>query len=173
MKKAAVIVFLFVFVFQMVGVFVLFKAQQIKIKQAVKTQIKQGVPRSDLTVLTFDVSKISHLKWIDDHEFIYNGNMYDVIETTVSDNKIEYLCLLDHQETELFKHLNKLVGNELCKDKTNQGSKTKVFVNWISMDNFYRETVVLNSCENIITKYQFRTAKWQPNPDFPPPRFIV
>jgi len=170
MKKAAVIVFLFVFLFQMVGVFILFKAKQIKIKQAIKTQIKNGVPKSDLTLLTFDASKTSQLKWIDDHEFIYNGDLYDVVETKLSDNKIGYLCLQDHQETELFKQLNLLVGNELCKDKSASSSKTNVLVNWISMDNIYREALYLKSFESNSSIYRFSPISWHQNPDSPPPR---
>ena len=172
MKKAAAILILLVIVFQMIGVFLLFKAKQIEIRQEVKMRIKTGVPESELTVLTFDTPKINELKWIKDYEFSYKGQMYDIVETRVVNNKIIYLCLPDYQETKLFKNLNKIVGNELGKDKSNSNSKTSVFANWFCINGFQFHFNSMNIFKSINTNYQFSESNRNSIPDPPPPRYF-
>lgn len=157
----------------MIGVFMLFKAKQSQIRQDVKMQIKAGVPESELTVFTFDSEKIASLRWVDDHEFVYRGQMYDVVKKAKSGDKTTYFCLADHEETKLFTNLNKLVGNELAKDKTNSGNKTSVFVNWFFTDRLQSEVCINNFYKNIPLPYTFFIENRDDIPEIPPPRYIV
>jgi len=174
MKKAAVILILGLIMFQMIGVFMLFNVKQNHIRQNVKMQIKAGVPDSALTILTFDNEKATSLKWIHNHEFVYKGQMYDVVKTIKSRNETTYFCLPDHQETKLFSNLKKLVGNELAKDKTNSGNKTIVFVNWYFIDRLETGIFATNFKAHIHSPYSFKVTK--PDdifPESPPPRHNV
>lgn len=136
-------------------------------------QIKAGVPKSKLTVLTFDNDALKELKWIKDHEFVYKGQMYDVVETSETSDGIIYYCLADHQETKLFADLNNLVGNELAKDKTHSANKTNVFVNWYCTDILNSNPDAAHLIVKIFTEYQFTSLLWDSIPESPPPRFLA
>jgi len=170
MKKAAAILVLMIIIFQMVGVFILFKVRQNHIKQEVKMLIKAGIPSSKLTILTFSTANNNDLRWVDDHEFVFNNQMYDVVKTIEKESEIAYHCLPDTLETQLFKNLNKTVGNEMGKDKTKSDSKVCVFANWFFIDALPYDFDAKNARESLLASYMFVTNNWDSVIEYPPPR---
>ncbi len=76
--------------------------------------IKQSVPTHELIVLAFhpDSKEFSELEWIDNHEFRYQGQMFDIVrQSTDTDGTVHYHCVNDKQEEILFAHLEEYVKN--------------------------------------------------------------
>lgn len=172
MKKAAVICLLCLFTFQMVGVFLLFMLKQSHIRQEVKMQIKAGVPDSDLTILSFDNTSAAELKWIDDHEFVYQNQMFDVVKNLKTPEKTLYFCLRDFEETRLYAHLNQMVSNEMDKNQANAGNKIKIDLNW-----FFAEVHSPRIDMDLLSGSLFTSCNCIPlvraeMPETPPPRYL-
>lgn len=173
MKKAGIISLLLIILFQMVGVFMLFKIKQAEIRQEVKMRIKSGVPEGEITVLRFDSRIKNDLLWIEDHEFVYKDHMYDVVKTTREGHFVNYHCLPDTLETRLFKNLNRVVANEMNRDKTNSKQKYHIAVNWFYPDAggiiFFNNQKI----DKITVQYRFAVISQINTPDPPPPKRMI
>ncbi|MCF8364846.1 MAG: hypothetical protein K9H16_03640 [Bacteroidales bacterium] len=170
MKKAAVIFILCVIMFQMIGVFLLFKLKQNQIRQEVKMQLKAGVSESELTIFSFCTKDANTIKWVDDNEFVYHDQMYDVVKTLKIADQTVYYCLPDYEETRLFAKLNIIVAGEMGKDKTNSGKRIKIFVNWFYSEALPPGKVIENDLKNIQTPYCLVAVNRVETPETPPPR---
>jgi hypothetical protein len=169
MKKAGIISVLLIFIFQSVGVFLLFRLKQSDIRQEIKSRIKAGVPEAELTIFRFDSEKLKQLKWVDGHEFIYQERMYDIVSTTYDGEIVVYHCLHDIQETRLFKDLNNLVANKMSKDKNSREGNHAQVVNWFCQEEiqlFSMTPVLLGS---ISSQYSFNLKSNFQIPESPPP----
>jgi hypothetical protein len=67
--------------FQLAGNFLLFKAEQHVVKKEIKAKIKSSLSINEITQLIFTTVEYNSLKWKEKHEFYYNGNLYDLIES--------------------------------------------------------------------------------------------
>lgn len=68
-----------------------------------------SVEKKDLYYLKFSKRDIQEkLRWEKDHEFEYQGKMYDIVETYKEQDSIAYWCWLDREETALNKKLHRL-----------------------------------------------------------------
>lgn len=78
----------------------------------VKNAILAGMPEEVLVRLAFDLKDAyRNLKWKDDHEFEYRGEMYDVVDKISAGDSVIFYCYQDHRETTL----NKLIASFLSK----------------------------------------------------------
>ena len=170
MKNAGIISLLFIILFQMVGVFLLFKVKQAEIRREVKTRIKSGVPEDQITVLRFDTRVKNNLRWIEDHEFFYNDHMYDVVKTTRDGHFVNYHCLPDTLETKLFKNLNRTVASEMNRDKSKSGQSNFLPVNWYFSDLQSVQFVEAYTSNEISSPYRFAVISDTNTPDRPPPK---
>lgn len=122
MKKIVSILLIFLIFFQLFGFFVVFKYLQWDIKKQIKTAIKKGVPENELVVFRFPNNKKLQrklgIRWIEGHEFKYNGNMYDVVKSVKKGNEVFYYCINDQQEKSLFANLKEQVDNAINNDTT-------------------------------------------------------
>jgi hypothetical protein len=53
----------------------------------------------------------SELHWVKSDEFRYRGEMFDVVETTISNDTVHYLCYPDKKENILNKKITGMVNN--------------------------------------------------------------
>lgn len=113
MKKTLAIVTLILFAFNAGGYLFVFKFKQYQLRKEIKNQIKEGVSDKDLTLITLDSETIPYLEWKNKHEFLYQGQMYDVVRKGNDKNgNILLYCISDAQETLLFAGLNNLVNQQ-------------------------------------------------------------
>lgn len=61
----------------------------------------------DVIQLSFKEDESKQLCWEDEHEFSFNGEMYDVIEKTTEGNHIFIRCIPDKKETSLINEYQK------------------------------------------------------------------
>lgn len=99
------------------------------IRSAVKSSIEQGLPETAFTYL--DESSVSvnpQVYWENDHEFYYEGNIYDVV--SISNGKIK--CYLDSKESIVIQKINDQASK-------NQQRKHAAQQN-VSLNLFYEST---------------------------------
>ncbi len=173
MKRAGIIALVMIFLFQAVGVFLLLKLRQQEIKQEIKMRIKAGVPESELTVFKFDDHQLATLKWVDDHEFILDGQMYDIVKTSQDGDILVYHCLHDKQETIIFKNLNRMVADELGGGQNRNNNKHQISANWYFTDTESRLPHINPPVEEMNTGYLFRLHDQFIHQESPPPKFVV
>lgn len=105
-----------------------FKLQQLKIRREIKRQIKRGVSEDDLHVISIHPNNASDLNWQKENEFIYQGNMYDVVRKEVlEDATIVYHCINDKQEAQLFANLDEMVKKHMDTDSPANKTAKKLF----------------------------------------------
>lgn len=97
------------------------------IRREIKWKIIEGIDRNELEILTFTNEEIdTELKWKHDHEFEYNGQMYDVVERKSEAGKVTFWCWLDHEETRLSKKLKYLLNDALGSDAQRKNRENKL-----------------------------------------------
>lgn len=113
-KKLLVIILLSALCFNSLGYFVMHSYLKAGIRSAVKMQIKEGVPDSELVNIIYSESNAAEFQWKHEREFCYRGKMYDIVtRENLSDGNVLFQCVSDEQETALFKNLNRIVNNSL------------------------------------------------------------
>lgn len=129
MRKIFSIVFLLVFLFNIIGYYPVFLLRQHEVKtelsQILNSQIELGV----LSLLSFDQNEIQSLEWIKKNEFRYKGEMWDIVMTEKGeDGKIYFYCFLDKKEKHLLgqleAHVNRHIATE-GRNKDNERNLTK------------------------------------------------
>lgn len=126
MKKIFSIFLLAIFLFDLVGFFPLFKYAQNKIQKEIKGQLKKTVPQGELYVINVPVEKVNDLDWKrEGKEFRYNGTMYDIVKSETKNGVVQYHCINDKQETQLFANLEELVNQQMDNGKSPFGKTTK------------------------------------------------
>jgi hypothetical protein len=118
LKKVSAIALLAILVFNLVGVFFVFKIQQYHARKEMKQLIKQGLPESSLIAISFSYNE-TNFEWKDEHEFRYKGIMYDIVKQTSDGSTITYFCVNDEQESALFAHLDEELQKNESGKKTN------------------------------------------------------
>ncbi|MGZ4054856.1 MAG: hypothetical protein ACXVPU_19140 [Bacteroidia bacterium] len=128
MKKAGIILLLFVFLFNTIGYYIVFKAEQWQLQDEISAQIRSGsIPDSDPRVTKIIINR-SELKnegiSENDDEITYKEHLYDVAKVIKNKTSITFYCINDTREESLLagldNHIQTNVANLPVKD---QGSK--------------------------------------------------
>ncbi|MFN6377854.1 MAG: hypothetical protein ACK4WD_01165 [Flavobacteriales bacterium] len=115
---------LVVSLFSVVGLLHLQKRQ---IRKEIKTKLLAATSNDELVHLFIPKNQIqSLLIWEHDHEFEYQGEMYDVVETIEHQDVVEYVCWWDHEETGINKKLQTLVALYKGKHPTEKEKEARV-----------------------------------------------
>ncbi|MDT0678009.1 hypothetical protein [Autumnicola musiva] len=126
MKKASVILLLFIFSFNSVGFYITFGIQLYQIKTEVRQKIIDGTPEEELVQLKYSSETKEEFHWHEDGEFRYRGKMYDVVRAEDGENTIVYYCIVDKEETILLASLKKQLEKNSKRNKRN-GKMAKSF----------------------------------------------
>lgn len=95
-------------IFSIMGYHLFFYLQLSEARSEMKYLITHGIHTEGILSLGFDKQKQSAINWIDENEFILNGNMYDVIEKQGGSEKMIVYCIQDNKETELITAYQKM-----------------------------------------------------------------
>jgi hypothetical protein len=112
MRRAIAILFIALYIFNLAGYYVVFKGLQYQMRVEIKTRLKERVPESELFLITVRKGDEAKLHWLDEHEFRYQGNMYDIVRQYSTDDAQYYVCINDKQEERLFKNLDQYVTTQ-------------------------------------------------------------
>jgi len=117
MKRFVASLFLLLYLYNSAGYLAVFSYLQYRVRSEVKQMLKASVPRSELVLFAFHTrsleSNIYAIHWIEDHEFRYQGGMYDIVNSSCVGDTTYLLCLNDIMEEELFKDLGNHVQRHM------------------------------------------------------------
>lgn len=124
------------------GYYIVFNLIQHQVKDQVKYSLKHSVPQEDLVLISIDNNKSELLSWTKPNkEFRYQGQMYDVVEKEILNNKILYWCLHDFKESKLFENLDIHIKNYIAHHPEQQ-NKTKNLLNIMAKLFFYQRNTI-------------------------------
>lgn len=107
------------------GYFIVFKLSQLQIKEAIKTDIQNGVINNELSVIVIKKADIAKLEWEEENEFEYEGSMYDVIDQKEGADAITFYCINDSKEFSLICGLDDHIKNHVSSSKPIKENSTK------------------------------------------------
>ncbi|NJO91210.1 MAG: hypothetical protein HC831_21285 [Chloroflexia bacterium] len=115
--------------YQLVGYYSIHQLQLCRVRKEVKKQIKSNIPQNQLTIIQFSLFEINTINWVKkDKEFIYKGEMYDVVKVNKLNNATTFYCIADFKETRLFAKLDDFVNQFMASKLRKTKEKTsKVF----------------------------------------------
>jgi hypothetical protein len=114
MRKFVSLVFLSVLLWQFFGFVGYFEFSRISIRKEIKTLLKNGVDPSELCHFQYTPDELNQLNWVKDHEFVQEGNFYDVVRRFERGNAVYLECISDTKEKALFANLNQTVSSNLA-----------------------------------------------------------
>ena len=175
-KTGIILVILMLFLFHSVGFFVVFELARYEIKTEIKKQIKKAVPDNLLCEIKFpnriNADREAGLRWEDEKEFWYDGSMYDVVRTRITNDTISYYCINDSKETQLFAGLHRQVDEQLSQpDKSTQTTKNIKLAydqNYLPGSTFLYNNLFLFAVRYTTETYSF--PSYIPDKEGPPPK---
>ncbi|MBS1622243.1 MAG: hypothetical protein JST10_15350 [Bacteroidetes bacterium] len=112
MKKTISSVLLLFFGISFFGYIPVYKILRYRIRQEIKQQIKKEIPAGELHKIVFDTSEEPDWER-EGKEFLYRGQMYDIVKKEIAGEKIIYYCISDEEETVLFAQLDNIVRAQM------------------------------------------------------------
>jgi len=106
-KKLLAFSLLFLLLFNFMGYYIIFEVNRYQIRKEMEPST---IGLRPITVIEIaDSDTCNALRWVNDREFVYHGNLYDVIYTSPRSTKTVYYCVHDKKEENLvkaFQHAN-------------------------------------------------------------------
>jgi hypothetical protein len=100
-KKITAILLIACLAFCAAGYHFVFHFQVWQAKSEMKLRLLHSAKLKEITELSFTPEEQQRLKWEDDHELSFNGEMYDVIDQYLKNGKLVLRCIDDRKETGL------------------------------------------------------------------------
>ena len=107
MRKITAIALLITLFLAAPGYHLAFRIHLRQLKAEIKRNLRRAGNRKDVMELAFTTSQMRELEWEEEHEFRWNGEMYDVIEKRTEQDKILIRCIADKKEKLLLEEYQK------------------------------------------------------------------
>lgn len=129
MKKLISISLLFLFLYNTIGCYFVFKFIQHEIHEEIEKQIKNEIPDAELELISFKID--DKIDWKEkDKEFEHNNKMYDVVRIEIKKDSINYYCIDDKKEEDLFSQFAKFTGRNSSNSKKLSNILSSIFKNY-------------------------------------------
>lgn len=131
LKRLVILLILGMIIYpSVIHVFIL-KVAQYKVK--VENQSNLSENNSKAVLIQIDLENDSHqFEWIDNKEFLYRSEMYDLIKKEKKGNTLYLYAIKDTKELKLIKQLKAIVFDDLIKTLYSRGSsKVKIVIKQI------------------------------------------
>lgn len=153
------------------GYFALFWKEQSEIRAEMHDNIeKRKISEAAYTTIKIPLTQLDEIVWIDEHEFRYKGELYDLVSQKVENGLVTIVGLNDKKEQELIKKYDKNEKKEHNSPNSRKKNKFQVldYLNpkrkWAFIDNTDNQT--------IRTKYVFCPFFVFLSPPSPPPQNV-
>lgn len=174
MKKIAAISLLILILTTTVGSFLGFYFNRVILKNQFKTTYSKLKTTVKLSFSKAEIKKNKSIKFFDENEFKYNGEMYDIVSRQEIGDSLIFICFQDIKDRDLITSMN---DNQKKSDENNYNFNVTFakFFNIIlslyplneinySLNNYHLIFSSLACCDFVISQYYE-----VPNP---PPKFI-
>ena len=128
---------LLIFLFNVGGYFFYFKFLQYKLQKEIKQEIRSGLKEDELLLIIVPINEKNQITWVKKNkEFLYQGEMYDIIKTKNQNQKTYYYCINDLREKNLIANFNKNHNSKKeFEKKIRRVSISKYFLQPITLNN--------------------------------------
>lgn len=147
------------------------QVRKASIRKEMKHRIMAGIPSDQLIQLSFSKEEAQKLRWKDDKEFEFEGEMYDVVSSVSNDDSITYRCLVDNEETKLDKQLTELTASAFGMDNARR-ERQEHFTNFVQTLFFSKPATWSLARLNDILSIERSVngfSSWNISPPSPPP----
>ncbi len=173
MKKSIAILLLITIIINSIAFVGVFSFFQNRIKKEMKYAIKHSLSDEEVVNLTIPLDDIG-FKRLEKHEFLYNNEMYDIIDLKIENNLMKIRCINDKKEMQLFKDLNDLIAKNFNTEGTS-GSRIYKLLNSFSLFLVFSSqnaNLIAYGDAAFPDYYPLKAKSHFPQIDSPPPRFI-
>lgn len=154
--------------YSQVGYYFVIRHFQYQQKKAVKEKIISGLKEEELEVILLT----DEISWKDDgKEFLYRGEMYDIVKAKTTKGKVLLYCINDKKEKALVDHYN-----HLTKHNSFPGKKGKNIVDNqfnLIINDIFNPVVTNTATKNHFIWYDSRLKENIILLDTPPPRMRI
>lgn len=174
--RSRVIILLLLLAFQSAGYLLVFRIQQLRIKKEMKAKIKNGIADDQLVLLKILKTAKDDFprswKWIDEHEFRYEGDMYDIVRKQEKGDTVWYYCIPDEKESRLFANLDELINDSMSKapERKKQNERLQRLFSHYYLQKYPDLSLLSQETEIEFSDYLFRLNSWICAPPLPPPK---
>lgn len=144
MKKLFAILLLVSFSVQIWGYHLYYKVQQQQIRNEVRSRLRNQQEEETTIKFVFNLSlnEDKALQWEEDHEFSYNGTMYDVIEKKTIGEKLYIRCISDGTETSLVNSYKGMLKDDFSGNANKRTSPLKKLFSALFEEMTFADPVV-------------------------------
>lgn len=161
-KKLFALCMIFLLISHGIIQFGLFEVFQAKTKADVAEMIYKGISSFNQVILGFHKNELVKsgigIHWIDDHEFRYNGRMFDIINKEAKGDSVYLYCIEDSIESDLYSILYKFIEDDKEDPNEEDGlnnfcshfyslSEINILYLYPRTDNFHNEECIRNLLE--------------------------
>lgn len=155
----------------------IFRFQQNLIRKEVKLIIKNGVPEDQRIRFYADELEAdkSNLTWIHEHEFRYNGEMYDILKREYINGELVYVCIHDVKESGLFRNLEELIDRQM-QHHSPLGKQIRQLISFFECLNVWKPAGLIyfqEETELLGMPFYISICLFHSLPDTPPPELCI
>lgn len=147
------------------------------VRKEIKRKIIKGLDKQELVLLKFSKNEAQTvLRWEHAKEFEFKCEMYDVVETKITNDSIHYWCWWDFEETSLNKKLFELTSLALNNNPQKKETQNQLidFYKSLFCENFYTYSFEHKKPNNpIISNLQLNLDLIFYSPPIPPPETFL
>jgi hypothetical protein len=117
LKKLSLIAIIAILAYSQVGYYFVMRYTQMLHKKEIKKQIRSQLSNAELEIISL-TDNHQNIHWVkEEKEFIFNGEMYDVVRRETTGGKEIMYCINDKKEKALVDHYNLITKNNSSSDK--------------------------------------------------------
>lgn len=155
MKKTLSILFLFIFTYNLIGYYTVFKVLQYQVRDGVKQRIKQSVPDNEFVLISVSIADNNSLIWTKPNkEFRYKGEMYDIVKQETKEDVILYYCIHDFKESKLFANLDEHIQRHIA-DNPKQRKEAENILKRLAKDYFF-QVFTINRLSELLQNIEYK-----------------
>jgi hypothetical protein len=98
--------------YNIAGYYAVFKVLHLQVKNQVWKLQKSTIPEQDLILFSSDIKSSEEFEWVNNHEFRFEGALYDIIRTSSEGTGIKWHCINDQQEEQILQRLKQQVHQQ-------------------------------------------------------------
>lgn len=178
MKKLLSIFCVFLFLYISLGYIFIISGLRFDLQRNVRQQINKGLPSSLVSLIKIPITEEKGdrlFKWLGDDEFIYRGNLFDLVKKEIRNDTIYYYCFNDKQEEQISSNLDDFMKNILQDSKSTQ-QKAKKIPDKFTDDYIIQNKAATNLSSNISGYSDIKLSLYvsiHPEVLSPPPKSIA
>ena len=117
LKKLSLIILIAVFAYGQVGYYIVMHHSQSVQKEVIKEKILSQLKEDELEIISVSDNH-KQIYWEEEgKEFLFNGEMYDVVKRKIINGKVVLYCINDKKEKELVDNYNLITKHNSSSDK--------------------------------------------------------